>query len=250
MLKSLPLAPYQPENVFGVHVNWAYDAGKAFKAWFLKINFQVVTTSSACMAGHVCIPGLVMAISVDVQLVIQELSVRQVNTSYVKSFSPSLVNSFHALTKNKRLMKIDACRRQYWTWELNNHTNLKSHLKEVHWLTLQWPWTLQGPRHHTHVLLVSRSPKFHFISPYNHLFSRYIYLKYFELPRNDLKQPKVKAHLKMCNWCYCILNSDSLLSSLQPIIFRDAIHFKTSGPKYHSINFEHLKFKGMAYMLL
>ncbi len=46
-----------------------------------------------------------------------------------------------------------------------------------------------------HVLLVSLSPKFHFVSPYNHLFSRYIYLKYFKLPWNDLEQPKVSTHV-------------------------------------------------------
>ncbi len=42
-----------------------------------------------------------MAISVYVQLVIQELSVRQVNTGYVNPFSAGLSGPFHALIRKK-----------------------------------------------------------------------------------------------------------------------------------------------------
>ncbi len=50
---------------------------------------------------------------------------------------------------------------------------LQAILKQVHWMTSKWPWTLQGQRYTTYVLLVSPSPKFWSVSLYDQPFSRH-----------------------------------------------------------------------------
>ncbi len=47
---------------------------------------------------------------------------------------------------------------------------LQAILRQVHRMTPKWPWTLQGPRYTTYVLLVSQSPKFWSVLLYDQRF--------------------------------------------------------------------------------
>ncbi len=46
-------------------------------------------------------------------------------------------------------------------------------LRQVHRITPKWHWTLQGQRYTTYMLLMSLSPKCHFVLPYDQPFSWY-----------------------------------------------------------------------------
>ncbi len=60
-------------------------------------------------------------------------------------------------------------------------------LRQTHWMTPKWPWTLQGHRYPIYVLLLPSSLKFRFFLLYDQPFSRYrpFWDKCSEWPLND-----------------------------------------------------------------
>ena len=52
-------------------------------------------------------------------------------------------------------------------------TEIQAILRQVHWMTPKWPWTLQGKRYPIYVLPVSLSHKFQSVLVHNHPFSIY-----------------------------------------------------------------------------
>ncbi len=79
--------------------------------------------------------------------------------------------------------------------------NIQAILRQVHQMTPKWPWILQGHRYPIYVLLVSMSPKFHFVSLYDEPFSSYrpFWEKRTKWPQNDLESYKVKlSYIYVC----------------------------------------------------
>ncbi len=54
-----------------------------------------------------------------------------------------------------------------------SHFRVTGHLRQVHRMTPQWPWTPQGRRHSTYVSAPYPSPKFQAVLLYDQQFSRY-----------------------------------------------------------------------------
>ena len=74
-------------------------------------------------------------------------------------------------------------------------------LKEVHWMTPEWPWALQSQWYTIYVLLVYPDPKFYSVLLHDEPFSRIMVVekrKCIELPHND-KQLTAKSILYTLN---------------------------------------------------